>query len=453
MSQNNVEIGKTFSPVIKNYGSSLFKLLVFSTIGIVFFFIPLFNEQTPLLYTIDTLKVALGNSLYAMAVIVSVVLLLVTIYLSHKTIPFIGQFFEHDGISSKVLYVLGAVFGIMIFFNVGPAFILDADVGGLALAIAGSILLTVLLAGFIVTFIASFGLLQFIGVFFEPLMRPVYKLPGYAAVDACTSIATSAAVDVFLCNKIYLNGLYTKRDVATVASNFTICSLGFFVLLCQWAGIEQYYGLVAITSFAICFIMPIITVRIPPLSRIPNEFVDGTPWTADKNEHAGDKRSLIRRAWDEAIYTADNAESKLVIQGLAESAVFACKVSAYVLSVATIALAIAEYTPVFNWIGMPFIPVLQLFGIPNAAEIAPSVLVGITEIGLPSLLIAGKNVSDAAAFFVVVLSTVQVIFFTESANAIMESDIPLNFWKLIQIFLIRTIIGIPMCALAMHIFF
>ena len=210
--------------------------------------------------------------------------------------------------------------------------------------------------------------------------------------------------------------------------------------------------MVAVTSFAISFIIPIITARIPPLSRIPDEFVDGTPYTGE-DEKVTDKPPLLKRAWGSAMATAENANPAILITGMGEAVFFAVKVGAYVLSVATLACAISIFTPVFDWIGMPFVPVLNMLGVPNAVEIAPSILVGITEIALPALLIAGKNVAPAAAFFIVVLSTVQVIFFTESANAIMESDIPLGFWQLIAIFLIRTVIAIPLVAAAMHMFF
>ena len=78
---------------------------------------------------------------------------------------------------------------------------------------------------------------------------------------------------------------------------------------------------------------------------------------------------------------------------------------------------------------------------------------GISEIAMPVMVIASQGVSEAAAFFVVVLSTVQVIFFTESANAIIESDIPLGFGHCIIIFIERTILAIPMLAIVIHIMF
>lgn len=48
------------------------------------------------------------------------------------------------------------------------------------------------------TFLSAFGLLQFIGTILEPLMRPLYRLPGYAGIDIATSITTSPAVDILI---------------------------------------------------------------------------------------------------------------------------------------------------------------------------------------------------------------------------------------------------------------
>ena len=427
--------------------SGILKFLVFSIVGIIFFFVPVINGEAPLLVVLNVVKSALVNVLPVLAMLVPIFLLVATPFV--KKSKFLSKYMAKDSLLSKILYVLGSIFGIMIYFKIGPEFLLNADTGFLALDLTGSVLATILLAGCFVTLIACYGVLEFIGTLIEPIMRPLYRLPGYAAMDIATSISCSAAVDVFMANKIYLNGLYTKRDVSAIVSNFTVCSLGFFLLLCEWGGIPEYYGLTVITSFIICFIISIITVRIPPLSRIPNEYVDGTPYVPNKEKTDG--RNILVRAWDSGVSAAEKASPKLLIEGVVEASFFAVKTAAYVISIATIALVVAMYTPVFQWIGIPIAPLLQLLQIPDAAAIAPSVLVGITEIAMPVLLIAGQNVAPAATFFIVVLSTVQVIFFTESANAIMESDIPLGAGQLVVTFLLRTAIAIPLCALAMHL--
>lgn len=428
------------------------KFFLYSLFGILYFFIPVYSGKTFLALSVSAVKAAAGKNLTLIVVILVIIFCLIV--LIKPPVNRIKKHISVEKITTKFLYFIGMIIGVLTLFQVGPQFLIQSDTGGLALFLAADVFITVFLAGTVVTLLSSFGLLQFVGILIEPLMRPLYRLPGYAGIDIATSITTSPAVDIYLSNKIFLDKLYTKREVSAVVTNFSVCSLGFFIVLCEIAGITQYYGQVVLTSIIISFIIPLITVRIPPLSRISDVYVDGTAIKKEKTtENNICKVNILKLAWDSALSTAKKTSSKEILNGFVDSVFFAIKIVCYILSIATAALIISTYTPVFQWIGIPIAPILQIFGIPNAVEIAPSVLVGISELALPTLLIADKAVAPAASFFIVVLSTLQIIFFTESANAIMESSIPLKAWRLIVIFLIRTVIAIPLVAIAMHLIF
>jgi nucleoside recognition membrane protein YjiH len=90
---------------------------------------------------------------------------------------------------------------------------------------------------------------------------------------------------------------------------------------------------------------------------------------------------------------------------------FAQKIVAYVISIATVSLVVATYTPLFDYLGAPFAPILSLLQLPNAVEIAPALLVSIAEIALPVIIISGGEVAAMSVFFICTLSTVQIIFF------------------------------------------
>lgn len=132
---------------------------------------------------------------------------------------------------------------------------------------------------------------------------------------------------------------------------------------------------------------------------------------------------------------------------------FAQKTIGVMVPTVMLVLTLVYYTPLFQWIGAPLAPVLGLFGVPDAALAAPSVLIGIVEISLPSILVSGTGACAAAAFFVVQLSIVQIIFFSECGNAILSSKIPLGAGKLILIFLMRTAIAIPLVALLTNLIY
>lgn len=117
-----------------------------------------------------------------------------------------------------------------------------------------------------------------------------------------------------------------------------------------------------------------------------------------------------------------------------------------VVSWGTIALIIATYTPFFKWISYPMALYLKVLGVPEAFAAAPATLVGFTDMFIPALLAVGLT-SVKTKFVIGVLSLVQIIYLTEVGTIIIKSEIPLNFWKLLVIFLERTIIAIPLIVL------
>ena len=162
---------------------------------------------------------------------------------------------------------------------------------------------------------------------------------------------------------------------------------------------------------------------------------------------------ILKLAYQDGVEKAAHSSFKCFGEQMKSSFMFGIKVNAFIMALSTICLYIANYTPVTHWLAVPMTPILSALGLADAETIAASSVVGILALSLPATLIKGKAVATASAFFVVVLSTCQIIFFTESANAILESDIPLNFWDLVLIFIIRTIILIPVVALLAHLFY
>ena len=123
---------------------------------------------------------------------------------------------------------------------------------------------------------------------------------------------------------------------------------------------------------------------------------------------------IFKKALAAATTKAKKTQYSVFITSIPDVLSFALKIVSFVMSIATISLFLCWYTPIFKWIGMPMIPYLQLCQMPDAAVIAPATLVGCAEIALPVMTIAGQQISEMAIFFVIVLSTVQIIFFTES---------------------------------------
>jgi nucleoside recognition membrane protein YjiH len=121
-----------------------------------------------------------------------------------------------------------------------------------------------------------------------------------------------------------------------------------------------------------------------------------------------------------------------------------------VMAIGTFALAVAEYTPIFNYIGAPLVPLLELLQIPEAAAAAPTLVVGFADMFLPAVL--GKDIeSELTRFVIAGVSVSQLIFMSEVGVLIIKSKLPLNFLELLMIFVLRTLITLPIIAGMAHL--
>ncbi|HZG72201.1 MAG TPA: hypothetical protein VEY51_11770, partial [Chondromyces sp.] len=127
-------------------------------------------------------------------------------------------------------------------------------------------------------------------------------------------------------------------------------------------------------------------------------------------------------------------------------------VAPIVMAMGTIALIIAEYTPVFQWLGMPFIPLLELLQIPEAAAASETIMVGFADMFLPVIIGSGIE-SELTRFVIASLSVTQLVYISEMGGLILGSKIPINFKDLFFIFLIRTLITLPVIAVIAHFIF
>ena len=123
-----------------------------------------------------------------------------------------------------------------------------------------------------------------------------------------------------------------------------------------------------------------------------------------------------------------------------------------ILALGTIALIVAEYTPVLKILGMPFIPVYKLLMIPEAELASQTVIVGFADMFLPSV-IASTIESEMTRFVVAATSVTQLIYMSEIGSIIMGSKIPVSLKDLFLIFLERTIVTLPVIALFAHLMF
>jgi len=122
------------------------------------------------------------------------------------------------------------------------------------------------------------------------------------------------------------------------------------------------------------------------------------------------------------------------------------------MAVGTIALVIAEHTSLFTILGKPFEPILMLLQVPEAEAAAQTMVVGFADMFLPAVLGSGIE-SELTRFVIACVSVTQLIFMSEVGGLLLGSKLPISFFDLVLIFLLRTIITLPIIVGIAHLIF
>ncbi len=435
-----------------------FKFLLPSLFGVLMFLLPFpvgdsINIGMGVLA--DALGALLGDALPAIAVAVLVASVCVTGFVKLVRPRWAAQGPLRDIFDVAPVWValrfLGAAFGVMTFFQFGFVAVIAPSTGGVMLNDLAPVLLTFFFfAALLLPFLVEFGLMEFIGSLARKPFRAVFNLPGRSAIDATASWMGSATVGVLITSQQYERGFYSQREASVIATNFSIISIAFALLITNFLGINhlfvQFYFTVVVAGLTAAVIIP----RLPPLSRKPDSYYE--PVGCQLVEEPGEAMSLLRHSVLLAMRRAKYAPGPKALgcNGLYNVGDIYFGLLPLVFAIGTVSLMLAEFTPVFTWLSYPMVPLLELLRIPEAEAAAPATLVGFAEMFLPAVLAASIE-SELTRFVIACLSLTQLIYMSEIGALLLKSRIPLALWELAVIFLLRTLITLPIIAVLAHV--
>tara|TARA_B100001142_G_scaffold138164_2_gene139706 strand:- start:6857 stop:8209 length:1353 start_codon:yes stop_codon:yes gene_type:complete len=347
--------------------------------------------------------------------------------------------------------MFGAIAAVAYLFQVGPEFLTGVATSGTTLGNLIPITMTYLGIGAVfLPLLVDFGLMELVGVMLSRIFDRVFGLPGRSAIDAMASWMGSGPVGVFITSQQYERGFYTAREAAVICTNFSVVSVSFSLVVIEYIGLGHLFVPYYLSVIGIGFIAALITPRLPPLNRIADNFIDGNPAKGSRTYEPGVR--LLPVALNQALDRAANApSSRELVQrvGRNVSEIWLSLIPV-VMGLGTTALILAEYTPVFTWLGAPIAPILNLFQLEEAQAAAPLILVGFTDMYLPALV--GVNInSELTRFVVATVSVTQLIYMSEVGALIIKSKIPLGFINVAQIFILRTLISLPIAVIIGHL--
>ncbi|MFC7685882.1 YjiH family protein [Ureibacillus sp. GCM10028918] len=448
----------------KKFTSYTWLLFIFlSLIGIFLFITPINTAdglKVPIAILANTLSANVASFVHWFAYIIFIIAAMGALI-----IKFIPETEEKTLLDSlfrvnwfwTIMRVLAVIFATMYLFQVGPESFTSDNTAGLLITPDGGLVTMMfslfLFAGLLLPLLTDFGLLEFFGSMMVKIMRPLFKIPGRSAIDCLASFVGDGTIGVLLTSRQYEEGNYTAREAATIATTFSVVSITFCFVVLDTIGLNnyflQFYGSVILVSVILAFIMP----RIFPLRGKPDTNFDGSI----SNEHIEDVPEGFNSfsfGLNNALTKAESNKNlgKVIGSGLKNVLEMWFAITPVIMAFGTIALVLAEYTGFFKILGLPFEPILALLQIPFADEAAQTMIVGFADMLLPSVLGAGID-SELTRFFIATVSVTQLIYMSEVGGLILGTKLPLKIWDLFLIFLIRTLISIPIVAILAHLFF
>ncbi|KRT90177.1 YjiH family protein [Bacillus glycinifermentans] len=445
----------------KHKKADLIKFLVPSLIGIVLFMIPI-KIGGELTIPIAVFSKGLQGLLQQQLPLIMMVIVTVTFILTFIAKTFQPAFIKKSDFFYNLLNVstfwyivrfCGMVFAILTYFKIGPEAVYADSTGGTLLFDLLPVLFSVFLfAGLFLPFLLNFGLLELCGSLTKKFMRPVFKLPGRSSIDCMASWLGDGTIGVLLTSKQYEEGFYTKREAAIIGTTFSVVSITFCLVIISQVGLSHLFVPFYLTILLAGVVAAVVSPRIPPLSRKADTYITDTADTDQETIPEG----YTPFAWgmSQAVEKArQNTNVKdFLKEGSKNVLDMWMGVAPVVMALGTAALIVAQYTPIFKWLGVPFIPLLELLQVPEAAAASQTLVVGFADMFLPSVLGSGIE-SEMTRFIIACLSVTQLIYMSEVGGLLLGSKIPVTFIDLILIFIVRTLITLPVIVICAHFIF
>ena len=348
-----------------------------------------------------------------------------------------------------LLKLLSLVFLFMMLTKKGPEKFFDGNMLPMIFnAILVSVTTIVPIGSIFLAFLIGFGLMEFIGVFMEPVMKPVWKTPGKSAVDAVASFVGSYSLALLITNKVYKEDIYTAKEASIIATGFSTVSATFMIIVAKTLDLMDYWMLYFWLTLIITFIVTAITARIYPLSKKEEKYYSGKPYVPEEKKKVkfSDAMNAGMTAYKQAPSVLD-----VVKTNFADGFKMALNIAPSLLGVGMFGLILAEYTPIFDIIGYIFYPFTMLTRVPEAFVTAKALSLSIAETLLPAAVVTEFPV--ITKMLVAIVSVSEILFFSASIPCMMGTEIPIKFTDYLIIWVERVILSILITAPVLHLIF
>lgn len=422
------------------------KFILLNFLGIFMFFIPITingSKSIPIDHIVTFIrKIPNFGLVYAGLVIIIGAIL-----------PFKRKTWNKDAVTTvfSVFKVLGIFVYFMAVFQLGPERIQRADMLPFVFnKVVIPVTMLVPVGAVFLAFLINYGLMEFIGVFMKPVMRPIWKTPGRSAVDAVASFVGSYSVGLLITNRVYKEGYYSNKEACIIATGFSTVSATFMVVVAKTLGLMDKWNAYFWGTLVITFIVTALTTRIYPLSKKSDKGYKGMEVIP---EPTAEKGKLFSTALDEGLKSCSVAPGvgKGIVNNFKDGIGLALSIGPTLMSIGFFGLVLAEYTPIFDIMGYIFLPFTMLLGFgTEAALLAKGCAISLAEMFLPASIVASASPLVQAVVAIVCVS--EILFFSASIPCILSTDIDIDIKDILIIWIERIVLSLILATPFVYLF-
>lgn len=414
--------------------SNVLRFVFFSLLGIFLFFVPikiLGKSTIPLDHIVTyILKVPYFRQIYGtILVIVGAIL------------PFYRKTWNKNLTATifSLLKILAIPFVIMAVLGKGPEFLMNKDVIPFIFSkIVVPVITIVPIGAVFLALIINYGLMEFVGVFMRPVMKPIWRTPGRSAIDAVASFVGSYSVALLITNRVYKEGKYTSKEAVIIATGFSTVSATFMIIVAKTLDLLPIWNIYFWATVFVTFLVTAITARIYPISKKSNEYYEGLKGDVEKEV----SENKFKVAFDEAMETCSKADGliKGTLINLKDGINLAFNIAPSLMAIGVLGIVIANHTPIFNILAYIIYPFTYISGYEEPFMVAKALSLGIAEMFLPAVLVT--KMSFEVRMLVAITCVSEVLFFSASIPCMMATEIPISFKDYLIIWFERVVLSI-----------
>lgn len=344
--------------------------------------------------------------------------------------------------------VLGAIIALMVYFQIGPDWLISVDTGGSMLSLATELSVLVPMMLLFQTLILEFGAMEFIGELIGGVMRPLFKVSELCAISIISAWVGPGNAAIMGTEEMFKKGYFTVKEVAIIGSQFATGSIGWVVLVCNVLNVMDYFGLVFGALTVVGIIIGIIGVRIPPITLYPDTYYNNQKANDDMTDT---NKSVFVRGLKKAIKRANTVKLQNFTSKVNNMTFYVFWLTPIIVCWGTVALVISLYTPLLAWVSLPVEWILRVFQVASPAETASAIMSGFADNYLP--VIIGQNVvSVQSRVIIAAMSIIQIIYLSETATLLTSTNSYMKFSHVVIIFLERTFLALVFIVLIVKLF-